>query len=83
MSYLYIYIYMAHDRHRKSTAMQHGAAATAIPCCRTGSARRVRATSQPTPQPHKGLSNGTLERRYSRIMLSTPQNMTPYLGHEG
>ena len=28
-----------------------------------------------------GFSNGTLERRYSRIMLSPPQNMKPYLGH--
>ena len=25
----------------------------------------------------------TLERGYSRIMLSPPQNMKPYLGHEG
>ena len=24
-----------------------------------------------------GFSNGTLERRYSRIMLSPPQNMKP------
>lgn len=30
-----------------------------------------------------GFSNCTLERRYSRIMLSPPQNMKPYLGHEG
>ena len=30
-----------------------------------------------------GFSNGTLERRYSRIMLSPPQNTKPYLGHEG
>ena len=30
-----------------------------------------------------GFSNGTLERWYSRIMLSPPQNMKPYLGHEG
>ena len=28
-----------------------------------------------------GFSNGTLERRYARIMLSPPQNMKPYLGH--
>ena len=28
-----------------------------------------------------GFSNGTLERRYSRIMLSPPQNMKPYVGH--
>ena len=30
-----------------------------------------------------GFSNGTLERRYSRIMQSPPQNMKPYLGYEG
>ena len=30
-----------------------------------------------------GFSFGTLERRYSRIMLSQPQNMKPYLRHEG
>ena len=29
-----------------------------------------------------GLSNGTLERRYSHIMQSPPQNMKPYLGHD-
>ena len=28
-----------------------------------------------------GSSSGTLERQYSRIMLSPPQNMKPYLGH--
>ena len=31
--------------------------------------------------PILGFSNGILERRYSRIMLSPPQNMKPYLGH--
>ena len=30
-----------------------------------------------------GFSNGTLERRYSRMMLSPPQNMKLYLGHWG
>ena len=30
-----------------------------------------------------GFRNGTLERRYSRIMLSPPRNMKPYLGHCG
>ena len=30
---------------------------------------------------HLGFSNGTLQRWYSRIMLSPPQNMKPYLGH--
>ena len=28
-----------------------------------------------------GFSNGILERRYSRVMLSPPQNMKPYSGH--
>ena len=32
---------------------------------------------------HLGFSNGTLERRCSRIMLSPPQSMKPYLGHKG
>ena len=30
-----------------------------------------------------GFRNGTLERRYSRIMLSPPLNMKPNLGHCG
>ena len=32
---------------------------------------------------HLGFSSGTLERRYSRIILSPPQKMKPDLGHEG
>ena len=32
---------------------------------------------------HIGFSHGTLERRCSRIMLPRPQNIKPYLGHEG
>ena len=33
--------------------------------------------------PFLGFRNGTLERRYSRMMLSPPQNMKPCLGHCG
>ena len=36
-----------------------------------------------SPRRDLGFSNGTLERRYSRIMLSPPQNVKTYLGHEG
>ena len=42
----------------------------------------TRASRAPGTSP-VGFSNGTLERRYSRTMLSPPQDMKPYLGHEG
>ena len=45
--------------------------------------QETKGASQCRQEDHLGFSNGTLERRYSRIMLPPPQNMKPYLGHWG
>ena len=69
--YIYIYIYIcihvsADGKPTAALALLGGGPRFASPRSATRAA------------PILGFSNGTLERRYSRIMLSPPQNMKPF-----